>query len=120
MRRRRSPIAVVVSERLARRDRSQPRSRRNSAASAQIDTLQREVREWEPREALDGGASGLDLYARLIPEAARLLKLNGTLVLEIGAGQGETVPGLFDAAWREPSVINDLAGLARVVVAQRA
>jgi release factor glutamine methyltransferase len=87
--------------------------------SAEIETLQREVRDWEPREALDGGAGGLEIYARLIPEAARLLRPGGWLVLEIGATQGETVPELFDAKWQAPEVINDLAGLPRVVKAQR-
>ena len=88
--------------------------------SAEIGALQREVRDWEPREALDGGECGLDVYARLIPEAARLLRPNGTLVLEIGAGQSESVPALFTDQWRSPAVVNDLAGLDRVVVAQRA
>jgi release factor glutamine methyltransferase len=87
--------------------------------SAEIPTLQREVREWEPREALDGGASGLEVHARLIPEAARLLRPGGWLVLEIGATQGETVPALFDGSWQTPEVISDLAGLPRVVKAQR-
>jgi release factor glutamine methyltransferase len=88
--------------------------------SAEIPTLQREVRDWEPREALDGGPSGLGIYAQLIPEAFRLLRPNGSLVLEIGAGQSGSVAALFDAKWRTPTVVNDLAGLARVVVAQRA
>ncbi|MDR3718252.1 MAG: peptide chain release factor N(5)-glutamine methyltransferase [Bryobacteraceae bacterium] len=86
--------------------------------SAEIGTLQREVREWEPREALDGGASGLEIYARLIPEAARLLRPGGWLILEIGATQGETVPALFDASWQAPEVVSDLAGLPRVVKAR--
>lgn len=87
--------------------------------STEIETLQREVREWEPREALDGGSSGLDIYVRLIPEAARLLRRGGWLVLEIGAAQGETVPALFDTSWQTPKVVNDLAGLPRVVIAQK-
>ena len=86
--------------------------------SAEIAVLQSEVRDWEPREALDGGPSGLDIYARLIPEAARLLRPGGWLILEIGAGQGETVPALFDDSWRTPRVIDDLAGLPRVVEAR--
>jgi len=81
--------------------------------------LQREVRDWEPRQALDGGVSGLEIYARLIPDAARLLRPAGWLMLEIGSDQGESVPGLFDAQWQPPAVINDLAGLPRVVKAQR-
>jgi release factor glutamine methyltransferase len=87
--------------------------------SAEIETLQREVRDWEPLEALDGGVSGLEIYARLIPEAARLLHPGGWLVLEIGADQGGTVPALLDGSWQTPEVINDLAGLPRVVKAQR-
>ena len=88
--------------------------------SAEIPTLQREVREWEPHEALDGGASGLEIYTRLIPEAARLLLPGGWLVLEIGATQGQTVQALFDAPWWSSTVMNDLAGLARVIIAQKA
>jgi release factor glutamine methyltransferase len=87
--------------------------------SAEIAELQSEVRDWEPRSALDGGASGLEIYARLIPEAARLLRPGGWLLLEIGATQGETVPALFDGSWQTPAVVNDLAGLPRVVKAQR-
>jgi release factor glutamine methyltransferase len=86
--------------------------------SAEIGTLQREVREWEPREALDGGASGLEIYARLIPEAARLLRPGGWLILEIGATQGESVPDLFGPGWKKCSVTQDLAELPRVVKAQ--
>ena len=85
--------------------------------SAEIAELQSEVRDWEPHSALDGGTSGLETYARLIPEAARLLRPGGWLVLEIGATQGEAVPALFDGSWRTPQVINDLAGLPRVVKA---
>jgi release factor glutamine methyltransferase len=86
--------------------------------SAEIGTLQCEVRDWEPHEALDGGASGMEIYARLIPEAARLLRSGGWLVLEIGATQGEAVPALFDGFWQIPEVVNDLAGLPRVVKAR--
>jgi release factor glutamine methyltransferase len=86
--------------------------------STEIDTLQREVRDWEPREALDGGREGLEIYARLIPEAARLLRRGGWLLMEIGANQGETVPALFDVKWQTPEVVNDLAGLPRVVKAR--
>lgn len=87
--------------------------------SIEIDTLQREVRDWEPREALDGGLEGLEIYARLIPEAARLLRPGGWLVLEIGATQGGSVPDLFGPGWRRCSVTQDLAELPRVVKAQR-
>jgi release factor glutamine methyltransferase len=87
-------------------------------ASAEIDALQREVREWEPRAALDGGPDGFAVYRRLIPDAARLLRPGGWLILEIGATQGESVPGLLGPGWRACSVTPDLAGLPRVAKAQ--
>jgi release factor glutamine methyltransferase len=87
-------------------------------ATAEIDALQREVREWEPRAALDGGPDGLAVYRRLIPDAARLLRPGGWLILEIGATQAESVSGLLGPGWRECSVTPDLAGLPRVVKAQ--
>jgi len=87
-------------------------------ASAEIDALQREVREWEPRAALDGGPDGLAVFRHLIPDAARLLRPGGWLILEIGGTQGEPVPGLLGPGWRECSVTPDLAGLPRVVKAQ--
>jgi release factor glutamine methyltransferase len=87
-------------------------------ASAEIDALQREVREWEPRAALDGGPDGLAVFRRLIPDAARLLRPGGWLILEIGATQAESVSGLLGPGWRECSVTPDLAGLPRVVKAQ--
>ena len=86
--------------------------------SADLATLQREVREWEPRAALDGGPDGLAVYRRLIPDAARLLRPGGWLILEIGATQAESVPGLLGPGWRGCSVTPDLAGLPRVVKAQ--
>jgi release factor glutamine methyltransferase len=87
-------------------------------ASTEIDALQREVRDWEPRAALDGGPDGLAVYRRLIPDAARLLRPGGWLILEIGATQGESVSGLLGPGWRGCSVTPDLAGLPRVVKAQ--
>ena len=87
-------------------------------ATSELATLQREVREWEPRAALDGGPDGLAVYRRLIPDAARLLRPGGWLILEIGATQAESVPGLLGPGWRGCSVTPDLAGLPRVVKAQ--
>jgi release factor glutamine methyltransferase len=88
-------------------------------ATETIQTLQREVRDYEPRLALDGGSDGLDFYRRLIPEAARLLRLGGRLILEIGADQGESVPELLVRPWRDVNLAQDLAGRSRVVSAQR-
>ena len=81
-------------------------------------TLPREVRDYEPEIALYGGIDGLDVYRRLIPQAERLLKSGGWLVMEIGHNQGDTVRGML-GAWKEVEVRTDLAGLPRVILAQR-
>ena len=81
-------------------------------------TIQREVRDHEPAVALYGGADGLAVYRRLIPEAARLLKPGGWLVMEIGYRSGEGVAAML-GTWREVETIADLAGLPRVMVARR-
>jgi release factor glutamine methyltransferase len=81
-------------------------------------TLQREVRDYEPEVALYGGEDGLEIYRRLIPEAERLLAPGGWLVMEIGADLGGAVSGML-GAWTEVEIRNDLAGLPRVILAQR-
>lgn len=82
------------------------------------DTLQREVRDYEPEIALYGGDDGLDIYRRLIPEAARLLVPGGWLVLEIGCALSESVRSML-TAWRDVEIRADLAGLPRVILARR-
>ncbi len=83
--------------------------------SDEIAALAPEVRR-EPRLALDGGADGLDAYRRIVPEAARVLAPGGALVLEVGAGQAESVAGLLTAAGFEAVARHgDLAGIERVV-----
>ena len=82
--------------------------------SADIDTLAPEVRDHEPRLALDGGVDGLDAYRQLIPAAAT--RARRAVVVEVGAGQAEAVAGLFTAAGlTEVSRHKDLAGIERVV-----
>jgi release factor glutamine methyltransferase len=83
------------------------------------DTLQREVRDYEPDIALYGGDDGLEIYRRLIPEAERLLTPGGWLVLEIGATLGDAVGAMLNA-WKEVELRKDLAGLPRVILARRA
>ena len=63
--------------------------------SARIGELQPEVRDYEPREALDGGADGLRVIRELIPQAAQALELGGWLVLELGESQAGQVRGLI-------------------------
>lgn len=81
-------------------------------------SLQREVRDWEPALALFGGVAGLDIYARLIPEAFRVLKSGGLLALELGFGQAEAVSAMA-SSWSAPRVLPDLAGIPRVLVCEK-
>ena len=85
-----------------------------------IDGLQAEVKDYEPRTALDGGSDGLDFYRRLIGEAPHLLIENGFLAFEIGFDQAEEVKQLIDKTglYREVEVIKDLSNNDRVVVAK--
>jgi release factor glutamine methyltransferase len=84
--------------------------------SAHIETLDPEVRDHEPRLALDGGADGLDAYRLLAPEILRVLKPDGVFAVEIGWDQAEAVEGLFRAAGAEDvRTRKDLADRDRVV-----
>ncbi|HWE51609.1 MAG TPA: peptide chain release factor N(5)-glutamine methyltransferase [Bryobacteraceae bacterium] len=87
-------------------------------ADGDRETLQPEVRDWEPALALFAGPEGLDIYRRLIPEARRVLKPGGLLALEIGYGQSEEVSALA-AGWENLQVIPDLAGIPRVLVCEK-
>ena len=85
-------------------------------ASAEIETLTPEVREHEPRMALDGTADGLFFYKRIVQESPSYLKEGGWLCMEIGYDQGAAVRQLMEArGFATVSVIKDLAGLDRVV-----
>ncbi|HCH63882.1 MAG: protein-(glutamine-N5) methyltransferase, release factor-specific [Deltaproteobacteria bacterium] len=82
--------------------------------SAHIDTLMPEVRDYEPRLALDGGADGLDVYRALIPTAAR--RARKAVLVEIGHDQAEAVTALFrDAGLHHVQVHKDLGGRDRVI-----
>lgn len=86
--------------------------------SAVVDELEPEVRDYEPRIALDGTADGLRFYRILAEESVRYLKPGGRIYLEIGYDQGERVPALLAAAgFRDITVIRDFGGNNRVVAA---
>lgn len=89
--------------------------------TADIDTLDQEVRDYDPRAALDGGNDGLDIYRALVPAAVAHLNPGGWLVVEIGIGQAKDVARLFRACggFGEPIVALDSAGIERVVGAQK-
>ena len=83
-------------------------------------TLMREVRDHEPEIALYGGEEGYELYAGLITQSAAHLKPGGLLVLELGHDSLPAVQPLLDApAWTNVGVTNDLAGIPRVIAAER-
>jgi len=81
-----------------------------------LETLEPEVKDYEPRLALEGGPDGLDAYRILAPEILRVLKPGGRFAVEIGYDQKEAVEALFRAAGAEDvRTIRDLADRDRVV-----
>jgi release factor glutamine methyltransferase len=82
--------------------------------------IEPEVRDHEPALALFAGPGGLDIYRRLIPEAARLLKPGGRLILELGHTSLDPVREMLDRSWKDPEVIHDLAQIPRVLSVARA
>lgn len=89
--------------------------------TADIAGLDREVREYDPARALDGGADGLDAYRAIAPEAARLLAPGGTLIVEAGYGQSGPIAELMSASGLTPGPPprTDLAGIPRAVAGRK-
>jgi release factor glutamine methyltransferase len=85
---------------------------------SQREGLQREVRDWEPHVALFGGESGFELYDRIIADAARVLRPDGWLILELGFGSLDRVQQLL-GEWAGVRIEPDLAGIPRVAAARR-
>ena len=84
--------------------------------SGEIGGLQKEVREHDPQIALDGGSDGMDSLRTIIAAAPKLLRPNGRLLLEIGAGQsGEIVSFMENQAFQKIRKHKDLAGIDRVI-----
>lgn len=89
-------------------------------ATEVIETLEPEVKDHEPRIALEGGADGLDHYRILAPEILRVLKPGARFAVEIGYDQREAVEALFRAAGAQGvQTIKDLADRDRVVVGSK-
>lgn len=82
------------------------------------DQVQLEVRKFEPRSAVFGGATGTEVIARLIPQARNLLRPGGALVLEVSGTIADQVLALLKG-WDQPNVIPDLQQIPRVIRARR-
>jgi release factor glutamine methyltransferase len=88
--------------------------------SEEIASLQPEVRDFDPRAALDGGADGLDFYRRLATEAGAFLKPGGTIMLEFGDGQADALKTVFESQmWIVEAVREDYSQRQRILIARR-
>ena len=88
-------------------------------ASAEIETLDPEVKDFDPSTALDGGADGLDFYRRLAKEAKAFLKSAGKIMMEFGDGQSSDITKIFAAEkWVVEAVQEDYSQRARILVAR--
>jgi release factor glutamine methyltransferase len=86
----------------------------------EVEMVQREVREFEPRIAWGGGLEhGDEIYARLFPQALMALKPGGHVIVEIGYNMRDRVLALLGEEWEEIEVVPDLAGIPRVVSARK-
>jgi release factor glutamine methyltransferase len=87
--------------------------------SAEIATLEPEVREFDPRAALDGGADGLDFYRLLAAQAKSFLKPDGKIMLEFGDGQADAIKIIFESEkWIVEAVREDYSQRARIIIAR--
>lgn len=82
-----------------------------------IPTLMREVKDFEPMGALDGGNDGLDFYRQIVHEGKEHLKEKGFIFFEIGYNQGKALKEIFEKeGFKDIKIIKDLAGLDRVAL----
>ncbi len=87
----------------------------------ELATLSREVFDFEPEMALDGGPDGLSLYRRMIPEAATVLAPHGHMFLEVGQGQARPLceEAMSSEKYRVDEIIRDSLGIERIVCLER-
>jgi release factor glutamine methyltransferase len=87
--------------------------------TGEIEGLHPEIRDWEPRIALDGGQDGLDVYREIVPEAGRFLRKDGLIMLEVGAGQAQNVADICaSTGYAQIEMLRDLSGIERIVQAR--
>ena len=87
----------------------------------EIACLQKEVRNYEPILALDGGKDGLDFYRRLIQEGQRFLSPQGRMIFEVGYNQAQEVCRMLEekGIFGEIVMKKDLAGIDRTIIARK-
>jgi release factor glutamine methyltransferase len=78
-----------------------------------------DVRDYDPRVALDGGVDGLAAYRRIAADAPRLMAEGAHLLVEVGAGQADAVAALFATSGFTTKAAADLAGIPRIVRANK-
>jgi len=89
-------------------------------ATAEIDSLELEVRTHDPRQALDGGVDGLDFHRRLAVEAGDFLEPGGKMILEFGDHQAEAVHKLLaNQNWIVENILTDYNERPRILIARR-
>jgi len=88
--------------------------------SAEIETLDPEVRDFDPRGALDGGPDGLDFYRRFAAEARGFLKSGGKIMVEFGDGQADSIGKIFEEQnWIVEAVRDDYTRRQRILIARK-
>ena len=88
--------------------------------SHEIASLQPEVRDFDPRAALDGGVDGLDFYRTLAAQAGEFLKPGGRVMVEFGDGQADEIKKIFESQkWIVEAVRDDYSQRQRILIARR-
>ncbi|MFH1904769.1 MAG: peptide chain release factor N(5)-glutamine methyltransferase [bacterium] len=90
-------------------------------SSADFEKLSIDVKQYEPRIALDGGTDGIDFYPELVKGAEEFLKPHGFLIMEIGYGQVEEIKKLISSrdTFFAPEIVRDYGGIERVIICTR-
>jgi len=89
-------------------------------STAEISGLQREIREWEPMNALEGGVDGLDFYREIFSEAGVYLRTGGAVIVELGAGQAADVAKIAEkCGFAGIEIRKDYAGIDRILKAEK-
>jgi release factor glutamine methyltransferase len=84
----------------------------------EIENLPPEIKNWEPRQALDGGEDGLFYLRKIIKESPKFLKKGGYLILEFGAGQAPALKKLADSTFQRIEILKDLSKKERIFLGQ--